>query len=187
MSETVSSNLYDELKSIVTTKDLPDLGPKRRPETKPSDQLLNELDPLLGPGSISRRTRELLQGAALFWHDHLEAAHILVQEINAPEASLIHGMIHRREPDFTNSKYWFRRAGKHAIFPVIASKAAPLLSSRAPELTDKLLPNGDWDPFAFVETCEMASRSPVSFRKELQQLQSIEFHALLEHLCHSGS
>ena len=50
--------------------------------------------------------------AALFLcFDDLEKSHAIVQDLDTPVGSYLHAIIHRREGDFSNSKYWLRRAG----------------------------------------------------------------------------
>src|SRR5262249_40608970 len=61
--------------------------------------------------------------------DFLDESHTLSQEIETPTGSFWHAIMHRREGDFGNSKYWWRRVGKH------------------PALTD--------DPFAFTDAVEV--------------------------------
>ncbi len=44
--------------------------------------------------------------------DDLERAHICCQDLPTPLGSAWHAVMHRREGDFSNSLYWWRRAGK---------------------------------------------------------------------------
>ena len=41
-----------------------------------------------------------------------EAAHVIVQDSNAPLASWAHGIVHLIEGDEPNARYWYRHAGR---------------------------------------------------------------------------
>ena len=84
------------------------------------------------------------------YHDFLDESHAASQEIESPSGSYWHGILHRREPDYDNAKYWFRRVGQHPVFPQLATEAKQILQ-RYPEAELRI---GRWDPFAFVHFCE---------------------------------
>jgi hypothetical protein len=56
---------------------------------------------------------------ALIWLyvDELEKSHLLSQNMSTKTGSYLHGIMHRREGDFSNAKYWFRNAGEHPAAP----------------------------------------------------------------------
>ena len=121
----------------------------------------------------------------LLWHDHFEAAHEICQDVETPEGSWVHGILHRREPDYGNARYWFRRVGRHEAFPELARRVGQIIQARAgdqPALA-RLVVGGSWDALAFVEVCEQAM-----FRRDarqifmLREIQAAEFSVLLEHL-----
>jgi len=52
-----------------------------------------------------------LQAAVFLYVDDIARAHEAAQADETPEGAYWHGIVHRREGDFSNAKYWFRRAG----------------------------------------------------------------------------
>jgi hypothetical protein len=64
------------------------------------------------PNHVAQKTDwDLLHGGLLYAADLLDDAHALFQGANSPEGSYWHGMMHRREGDFENARYWLSRAG----------------------------------------------------------------------------
>ena len=53
-----------------------------------------------------------LTAAIYLYADNLDSAHQEAQRDESdPEAAYWHGIMHRREGDFSNANYWFRRTG----------------------------------------------------------------------------
>jgi hypothetical protein len=54
----------------------------------------------------------LLAGLWLYV-DELDRSHTISQQIASATGAYWHGIMHRREGDFSNSHYWFRKVGEH--------------------------------------------------------------------------
>lgn len=180
------SDLIGEFKRQIATPELPDLGPGPRANVLPESALNQFIDRYLARSKLPAANGELIRSLVLLWHDHLEAAHLIAQNIENADGSFVHGIMHRREPDYSNAKYWFRRVGKHPCFPELAEKVTVLLGSNKDHaLAGKLIRNGEWDAFAFIDACEQAAALSPSKpqQKLLREIQRIEFEVLLESFC----
>jgi len=133
---------------------------------------------LLGAGPLADRgAAACVRAGLLLFGDDLEASHAVSQSVETPDGSWWHGILHRREPDYGNAKYWFRRVGGH---PVEVELAAALKNGGA--AAREVLRGGGWDAFRLVdlvEACE-AGRRP-ELREELLAIQEAEMLHLLAH------
>jgi hypothetical protein len=108
------------------------------------------------------------------WTESHEAA----QDISTQEGSFWHAIVHRMEPDSSNSSYWFRQVGQHPIFPVLRAEAADLIHQERE--TDWELETM-WDPFLFIHWCEEGRRTPGSAKERLaRRIQRAEWNLLFQ-------
>ena len=63
--------------------------------------------------------------------DFLDESHTISQGISTPSGSFWHGIMHRREGDFSNAKYWFRKVGEHPVYERLAAAAGSKLGIRS--------------------------------------------------------
>ena len=173
----------EDLKSLLATPEPPELGPSPRIGVQAETVLRQALVSALRQLALSEEASDLVTALVLLWHDHLDAAHRIAQAIETPDGSLVHAIMHRREPDYWNSKYWWRRVGKHPCFPELAKRVRSFLEAKEEKtMLARLLPSGAWDAFAFVDACEEAAGSAAEGRRELmREVQRIETEVVLAH------
>ncbi len=104
------------------------------------------------------------------YHSFLDESHRISQDIDSSTGSYWHGLMHRREPDASNSKYWWRQVGNHPVFAQLASEATRLGWKT-------------WDPAAFVDACEQERDTGSEREMLLRQVQLAEW-AILFGYCH---
>lgn len=174
-----------DLTVLIQTPTPPGLGPGPRAHVESIRSLEDRLDGLIRAWPRSARNVALLRALVFLWHDHLHAAHAIVQDLEDADAALIHAMLHRREPDYWNAKYWFRRVGLHPVYPALVAEVARLLQGdEAMEVRARLLPAGVWNPAAFVDFCQEYAglAGSEAHRQQAISIQREEFRLLLEHL-----
>jgi hypothetical protein len=113
---------------------------------------------------------ELVAGLWLYVDD-LDASHGVSQNIDTPTGSYWHAIMHRREGDFSNSHYWFRRVGKH---PAMARISIAGGSAAAGTTV------GGYDPHDFVDRVERCVQHGPDKCAELVTMQRREWMALFE-------
>jgi hypothetical protein len=171
------------MKKLLKAAGLPELGPGPRTGVLPEKEMNIAVDDFLKGSKLPEVSRELVRGLVLLWHDHIDAAHEIAQAIETPDGSFLHGILHRREPDFGNAAYWFRRVGRHECFPEIARRVGEMLKAKNELAMEKqLIRNGEWDPYGFIGLCEKASTKGGNdaLVKLLKEIQEIEGEVLLE-------
>jgi len=112
------------------------------------------------------------------YHDFLEESHVLSQDIDTPTGSYWHGLLHRREPDFENARYWFRRVGSHPVFEPLQVAAVELSCSNSPFLAIGFAKFPAWDAFAFIDLCEAALSGGTDYTLLCQKIQQREWELL---------
>jgi hypothetical protein len=172
------------LRELLDTDALPELGPEPRQGALSVAELEPRLARALETSQVPSASRELVRGAVLLWHDHLEESHAIAQDIHNADGSFLHAIMHRREPDAGNSQYWWHRVGTHPCFAELGRRAKAFLEGcDQSALATRLTPKGTWDTFAFVEECERTRRKGSDPERTLcRELQRLECEVFLEHL-----
>jgi hypothetical protein len=102
-----------------------------------------------------------VKAALWLYVDDLEKAHGIVQDLHNPSGSFIHAIVHRREGDYPNSKYWYSQAGRH---PVIGALAG-------------------YQPYSFVD---QAQKAGAANPPDLVDLQRAEWKAIFDYVVQEG-
>jgi hypothetical protein len=124
------------------------------------------------------RAPEAAMAGLYLYFSCLNEAHSIAQEIDTPDGSFWHGIMHRQEPDAGNAGYWFRRVGRHPVFQALCDGANRLGYAAG----------SVWDPIAFIDACEEARRHPGSDRELLvRKVQLLEWQLLFDHCAREGS
>ena len=146
-------------------------------DSKAADWIASHRD--LGFESPLTDSQRLLCQAGLWLlAGDLERSHQISQRIESAEGSFWHGIMHRREGDFSNAKYWFRRVGQHQAFTQLAAaiKASPI------QVPEQWVASQTFDPFAFVDACQIAIRTGTDSAM-FQQVQWLEWQCLFAASC----
>jgi hypothetical protein len=143
------------------------LGPGT-PDPPARDALarFNPLTDLGAPARDADAARACLAGLWLYF-DHLDESHRVSQELETPEGSFWHAVMHRREPDADNSKYWWRRVGPHPVLDA--------LRGRAPALGYAYT-----TPQAFVDVCERVRGKGSADEELARRVQGLEWELLFD-------
>ena len=147
---------------LLSPEPLCELGPGRPDPSRRG--MISALQPvsLFPQHKLADRQMALCCLAGLWLlHGFLDESHALSQEIDTPTGSYWHAIMNRREPDYGNAKYWFRRVGTHPIFPALQEAVTKLITREGlPQRTSAearvLGTHQKWDPFLFVDLCERA-------------------------------
>ena len=106
-----------------------------------------------------------------------EEAHKLADYCESVEGELWHGILHRQEPDSGNAAYWFRKAGHHPVFSLLAREVSRITK----RIQDVEFRVGHWDPFAFISFCDRARAQPGSAQERAaMEIQRAEWQLLFD-------
>lgn len=109
-----------------------------------------------------------LQSGLWLNYDYLDESHSLSQEIDTVEGSFWHAIMHRREPDAFNSKYWWRRVSSHPVLDQLREQAPALGYDYT-------------NPFDFVDFCEKCRGRNNADEELARKVQLLEWRLLFEH------
>jgi hypothetical protein len=148
---------------------------------------ISSRDLLDGPITSGDDADGLLAGLWLR-HDWLDESHHIAQRLETPSGSLWHAILHRREGDFSNSKYWYHRAGEHAVFKTLPARAGETINSFPADKSVFRINASGWNSAAFVDLVQQVHASPSDPRHRVAiTIQEIEWQLLFQHCTRAAS
>lgn len=151
-----------ELKAAILTAKLPGLGDG--PINAGLVDLLQAGQIKQHLGNVAGQCDTAISGLWLLAGD-IDRSHDISQDLPSAEGSFLHGIMHRREGDFGNAKYWFRRVGSHRVLEQVADAAGDVYD----------------DPYDFIDRCSEAVRSGDA-KQDCVAAQWIEWQLLMAHI-----
>lgn len=152
-------------------------------EVLPFDRAMSALVPVDGASSeVLAVVEAVVNDPALDGHhaikaglwlyaDELDRSHAYSQDLHTPTGSFWHAIMHRREGDFPNAKYWYRKAGAHP-----AMNNIDLAGGGSASGSDIAA----YDADKFVDRVARANARCESDSPDLVALQHHEWRALFE-------
>ncbi len=188
MNVAYTSAIAEIIEKLEAGNSLPPLVPENAWSSELTDTLLTlSLEDLFDGQSLKD---DIFGGAIksglLLWNDALNDSHDVSQELGNNTGSYWHGIMHRREPDYSNAKYWFGRVGTHPIFPELRERAIELFKETAnpsdalTQIAQTIEAQENWDAYQFIDWCQAAENaSSPDVTRFLQQVQAEEIKLLL--------
>jgi len=125
--------------------------------------------------------KAMLSGLWMYF-DFLDESHTISQSLDNPTGSFWHAIMHRREGDFGNSKYWYARCATHPALATIAAQVGKLVNQTPADKSLLRLVATGWNPNAFVDLVESVHESASDPRHALAvALQRLEWQVLFDH------
>jgi hypothetical protein len=148
------------------------------------DEAFVHAAPARSPRIADREMASCCLAGVWLLHDYLDESHNVSQRIDTPAGSYWHAIMHRREGDFSNSKYWYQRVGGHAVLDAVRQRVAEFAYNRSLGTQSSTLPktvDRDWDPFEFVDLCELAVSEKSYIQESCLDIQRIEWETLFDY------
>ena len=148
--------------------------------TRPQDLVAGQV--------VRRDDAQAMLSALWLYFDFLDESHTISQSLENPTGSFWHAIMHRREGDFSNSKYWYARCPNHPALATLAAAAAKTVNQMPADKSLLRLVATGWNPNAFVDLVQSVHDQPDDPRHALAvALQRLEWQMLFDHCTRSAA
>ncbi len=188
MSPFSPEHYLEPLRPLLKREATAPLGPGQ-PESAFGRQIeaVDVVGTLLSAGARDQTMAEACLAGIYLLHDHLDASHSVSQAISGPTGSFWHGIMHRREPDYPNGKYWFARVGEHPVYGDLQNEACRLSEESPSTARGLFLCNQDhWSPDAFIDYVEAVSGQDGPDEALALAIQQREWELLFDYSYHAA-
>jgi hypothetical protein len=157
---------------------------------EPAKKLLANVKPaqLLALPVKSPPDASAMLGGLWLWHDALHECHEIVQDLIGPTGSFWHAIMHRREGDFSNAKYWYARCSDHRALRLVSAMARDVIGRDTKDKSLLHIVAGEFNADAFVDLVEEIHADPADPRHAAAvRLQQMEWRALFNHCAYESA
>ena len=188
MDVAYTSTIADIIERLEAGNPLPPLVPENAWSNQLTDTLTGlSLEDFFQGKSLKDDTfGGAVKSGLLLWNDALDESHDVSQGLSNNTGSYWHGIMHRREPDYSNAKYWFGRVGTPPIYPDLRERALELFkeiqnpSNTLTQIAQTVEDNDHWDAYQFIDWCQSVEDTQKhDVTHFLQQVQVEEIKLLL--------
>ncbi len=135
---------------------------------------------------VDRQMAALCCAGVWLLHDDLDTSHTISQKVKTTSGSYWHGIMHRREGDYSNAKYWFGNVGHHPVYEPLAEVARVMTTDES--ATEQgaggeaayLADQSAWDAYAFVDLCAAAEQGLAGCEPLCRLVQQREWELLFD-------
>ena len=184
--ERVKQTYNSEVAFLIDSAGLCELGPGTPNRAARANLDVLTADDITSPHKLADRSmaQACLSGLWLL-HNYLNESHEISQKLNGATGAYWHGIMHRRELDYSNAKYWFCRVSVHPIYEALglsARSAAEDFEVGASENRAAFLRNQRlWDPNRFIGLCQSITDEDSELNLLCRHVQQLEWQMLFDY------
>jgi hypothetical protein len=160
-----------------------------KPDEKAGASLKSLSSQSMFPGETIRRKEmaQLCLSGLWLLHGYLDESHAISQAIKTDEGSYWHGLMHRREPDFPNAKFWLSRVAYHPVTETLGEKVPSMVRQADLDFSTAFLSQQDtWNADSFVDLCQAVLMGKSEGSSICLRVAALEWELLFDY-CYRGA